>query len=92
MGYQIEEALRDVVKEKGIETEFLVEALEVGLQAGLKRKFGTADNAVIEIDTRNWNIEVYLLKEVVKRRYNAVTQVGLKEAKQMIRMRNWDPN
>jgi N utilization substance protein A len=83
MGYQIEEALRDVVKEKGVETEFLVEALEVGLQAGLKRKFGTADNAVIEIDTRNWNIEVYLLKEVVKRRYNAVTQVGLKEAKQM---------
>lgn len=86
MGYQIEEALRDVVKEKGIETEFLVEALEVGLQAALKRKFGTADNAVIEIDTRNWNIEVFLLKEVVKRRYNAVTQVGLKDAKQM------DPN
>ena len=53
MGYQIEEALKDVVKEKGIETEFLVEALEVGLQAALKRKFGTADNAVIEIDTRN---------------------------------------
>jgi len=83
MGYQIEEALRDVVKEKGIEKELLVEALEAGLQAGLKRKFGTADNAVIEIDTRNWNVEVHLVKEVVKRRYNAVTQVGLKEAKQI---------
>ena len=83
MGYQIEEALRDVVKEKGIEKEFLMEALEAGLQAGLKRKFGTADNAVIEIDTRNWNVEVHLVKEVVKRRYNAVTQVGLKEAKQI---------
>ncbi len=81
MSYQIEDALRDIIKEKGIEREFLVEVLEAGLRSGLKRKFGDADNAVIEIDTRNWNIEIYLVKRVVKRRSNPVTQMGLKEAK-----------
>jgi N utilization substance protein A len=81
MTYQIEDALRDIIKEKGIDKEFLVEALEAGLLAGLKRKFGVADNAVIEIDPRNWNIEVYLIKVVAKRRTNRVTQLSVKEAK-----------
>lgn len=82
MTYQIEDALRDIIKEKEIDKEFLLEALEAGLKSGLRRKLGSADNAVIEIDTRNWNVEVYLVKEVVKRRYNRVTQIGLKEAQQ----------
>lgn len=82
MSYQIEEALRDIIKEKGIDKEFLVEALEAGLKSGLKRKFGNADNAVIEVDKNNWNIEVYLMKKVVKRCTNPVTQIGVKEAKQ----------
>ncbi len=83
MSYEIEGALRDIIKEKGIDREYLVEALEAGLRAGLKRKFGSADNAIIEIDVRNWSVEVYLIKKVVKRRYNRVTQMGLKEAKEI---------
>jgi len=82
MSYQIEDALRDIIKEKGIDKEFLVEALEAGLKAGLKRKLGTAENVVVEIDARNWNIEVYLVKEVVKRCYKRATQIGLKDAQQ----------
>lgn len=86
MSYQIEDALRDIIKEKGVEREFLVEALETGLKSGLKRKFGSADNVVVEIDTHNWTIDVFLLKDVVKRCYNRLTQIGIKDARQI------DPN
>src|SRR5215210_6969379 len=88
MSREILEAVRQIEKEKGIEDETLVRALEDALLAAYKKTPGAARHAQVELDRQNgdfrvWSIELppdveeHLLDEARER---ALTELEAAEA------------
>ena len=75
------EALREIVKEKGIDEEVIYEAIETYLVSACKKNFGTSQNVKVVMDRETGNIEVYAQKDVVEEVEDPMLQVSLEEAK-----------
>ena len=75
------EALREIVKEKGIDEEVIYEAIETSLVSACKKNFGTSQNVKVVMDRKTGNIEVYAQKDVVEEVEDPMLQVSLEEAK-----------
>ena len=75
------EALREIVKEKGIDEEVIYEAIETSLVSACKKNFGTSQNVKVVMDRETGNIEVYAQKDVVEEVEDPMLQVSLEEAK-----------
>ena len=58
-------ALNQLEKEKGIDKDVIMEAIENSLLAACKRDFGSADNVVVNMDRETGDIYVYAIKEVL---------------------------
>ena len=63
-------ALNQLEKEKGIDKDVIMEAIENSLLAACKRDFGSADNVVVNMDRETGDIYVYAIKEVVDEVYD----------------------
>ena len=50
MNLEFIEALRDLEKEKGIDADVLIEAIEAALISAYKKNFGSSQNVRVEID------------------------------------------
>ncbi len=61
MSQEIVEAVRDIEREKGIESGTLVSALEDALLAAYKKMPGSARHAIVEIDERG-DFRVYAVE------------------------------
>jgi N utilization substance protein A len=80
MSTQFAEAFNDLVREKRIEKEVLLETLKAGFSSAVKKKHGaTAEVDVIE-DARG-NLKLYLLKTVVEEIEDPSIEMTLDEAK-----------
>jgi len=77
------EALDDIEKEKGIDKETLLEAIEAALVSAYKKNFGSAQNVRINIDKETGRIQVYARKEVVEEISDPRTEISLKEAREI---------
>ena len=75
------EALREILKEKGIDEEVIYEAIETSLVSACKKNFGTSQNVKVVMDRETGNIEVYAQKDVVEEVEDPMLQVSLEEAK-----------
>ena len=75
------EALREIVKEKGIDEEVIYEAIETSIVSACKKNFGTSQNVKVVMDRETGNIEVYAQKDVVEEVEDPMLQVSLEEAK-----------
>lgn len=64
-------ALNQLEKEKGIDKDVIMEAIENSLLAACKRDFGSADNVVVNMDRETGDIYVYAIKEVVDEVYGS---------------------
>lgn len=56
------DALNQLEKEKGIQKEVILEAVEASLVAAYKRDFGKADNVRVNMDRETGAITVYAEK------------------------------
>jgi N utilization substance protein A len=65
MNKEFFEALEELSIEKGINKEYLLDAIEAALITAYKRNFNSSENVKIVIDEENATIKVYSLKEVV---------------------------
>ena len=74
-------ALNQLEKEKGIDKDVIMEAIENSLLAACKRDFGSADNVVVNIDRETGDIYVYAIKEVVDEVYDPALEISLGKAK-----------
>ena len=77
------EALREIVKEKGIDEEVIYEAIETSLVSACKKNFGTSQNIKVVMDRETGNIEVYAQKDVVEEVEDPMLQISLEEAKKI---------
>ncbi|HHT50419.1 MAG TPA: transcription termination/antitermination protein NusA [Eubacteriaceae bacterium] len=81
MNIDLIEALDQIEKEKGINKETLIEAIEAAITSAYKRNFGTAQNVKITIDRETGEVKVYSLKTVVEKVENELLEISLEEAK-----------
>ena len=73
-------AIDDLVKEKGITKELLMEAIESALVAAYKKNYGTAQNVRVVFEGDMEGIEVLMRKDVVEEVEDEFTQISLEEA------------
>ncbi|NLU52292.1 MAG: transcription termination/antitermination protein NusA [Clostridiaceae bacterium] len=74
-------ALEQLEKERGINKETLIEALEQALISAYKRNFGSAQNVEVNIDRVTGEIRVYVLKTIVDEVADPATEISIEQAK-----------
>lgn len=87
------DALNQLEKEKHIDKDVIMEAIENSLVAACKRDFGNADNVVVNMDRETGDIVVYAEKEVVETAdgedFDPALQISLAKAKAMDLNMSW---
>ncbi len=83
MSMQFSQAFNDVIREKRIDKELLMETLTAGFSSAAKKKFGaTAEVEIIEDD--KGSIELYLLKVVTKEVESPASEISIDEAREYV--------
>lgn len=77
------EALNQVEREKGIDKEVIIQALETSLVSACKKNFGASQNVRVTIDRENGKVEVYAQKLVVEDAQNSFVEISLEEAQKI---------
>lgn len=78
------EAIESICREKGIDKEVLLEAIEAALVSAYKKNFGSApSNVKVGIDRDTGVVKVYAQKRVVKEAVDELAEIQESEAKQI---------
>lgn len=80
MNVEFMNALEDLEREKGIEKEVLIEAIETALISAYKRHFGITQNARVDIDPDTGEIRVFAEKTVVDDVFDDTFEISLEDA------------
>lgn len=80
MNSELIEALNTLEKEKDINKDVLLDAIENSLITAYKNHFDKADNVKVTIDRQTGDFAIYAEKTVVEAVENPVTQISLDEA------------
>lgn len=76
-------ALEQLEKEKGVNKETLIEAIEAALISAYKRNFGSSQNVKVVIERISGDVKVYALKKVSSFPQNDLLEVSLEDAKKI---------
>jgi len=82
-GRELIDALKQIEKEKGIDKEILLEAIENSLVAACKNEYGKADNIKVIINRDSGRVLVYSEKTVVEEVTDKITEISIADAKLM---------
>ena len=77
------DAINDLVKEKGITKDVIMEAIESALVSAYKKNYGTAANVRVEMNEETGDVEVLMQKDVVEEVEDDATQISLEEAQEI---------
>jgi len=69
-------------REKGIETETIITAVESALVSAAKKKYGVDHNVQVELDRHTGEIEAITIKTIVDEVKNTQTEISLEEAQE----------
>ena len=83
MNEELLSALTDLCKEKGIDKDTILDALEAALIAAYKRNFLSAQNVCVELDRETGKIAVYAQKTVVENIEDPQLEISLIDAKKI---------
>lgn len=83
MSTELMQALHDLGKEKGIEPEVILEAVEAALISAYKKNFGSAQNVQVNIDEVTGEFHVFTCYDVVEEVLNDKTEISLEEAQKL---------
>lgn len=86
MSSQLFDAIDYLEKEKGIDKEILLEALEAALISAYKKNFKSASNVRVDLDEKAGTMRVFSRKTVVEKAEDTQEEISLEEAQQI------DPN
>ncbi len=81
MASGLTEAIKLLVQERGISEELIHKTIEEFLVAAFKKKFGTAENAVVRFNDEDGEVTLYAQKRIVDEVYDPVTEIDLEEAR-----------
>ena len=80
MSTELMQALHDLGKEKGIEPEVILEAVEAALISAYKKNFGSVQNVQVNIDEVTGEFHVFTCYDVVEEVLNDKTEISLEDA------------
>ena len=83
MSSELIRALDQLEKERGIEKEVLVEAIEAALVSAYKKNFGSSQEVRISIDRDTGEVKVFALKRVTAIPKDENSEISLEEARKM---------
>lgn len=83
------QALDDIIQDKGISKEVMMDALKTALLSAYKKDFGSKENVRVDIDGDSGEVQVYQQKKVVEEVENEIFEVSLEEARQQAE--NYEP-
>jgi N utilization substance protein A len=83
MNYEVAEVIRQISKEKGINSKVLVEAIESALISAYKKSVGAAQNAWVWVNQEEGEIELYAKKKVVEEVKDPRREISLSEARKI---------
>jgi transcription termination/antitermination protein NusA len=83
MNTQLLDALADIIREKGISKEVVMEAIEAAIISAYKRNFGQAQNVRVDLNTETGTIRVFARKEVVEEVNDPRLEISLEEAQRI---------
>ena len=81
MNKEMFEALEELSAEKGINKDYILEAIETALITAYKRNFNSSENVKIVIDEEHYTINVFSLKEVVEEVFDPAIEIDLASAR-----------
>ncbi len=80
MASKMAEAIQQLIQENGLTEEAVIKTIETTIKAAYKRKFGTAENCLVEVEDDYSDVTVYSRKMIVDGVYDPVTEIELEEA------------
>lgn len=83
MNEELLSALADLCKEKGIDKDIILDALEAALIAGYKRNFASAQNVNVELDRETGKIGVYAQKTVTEDVTDDQLEISFEDARKL---------
>lgn len=83
MSAELIHALDQLEKEKGINKNILIEAIEAALISAYKRNFGSSQSVKVTFNAESGDVRVYALKKVSKLPANDSMEISLDEAKRL---------
>lgn len=83
MSAELIHALDQLEREKGIDKEILIEAIEAALISAYKRNFGSTQNVKIYIDRLSGDVRVFALKRVTAEPENDLLDISVEEARKI---------
>lgn len=83
MNAEFIEALEQIEKEKGIDKDILIEAIETSLVSACKKNFGTSQNVKVIIDRDTGDVSVYAQKTVAEEVEDDLLEMSLEEARKI---------
>ena len=81
MSAELLHALEQLEREKGINKDILVEAIEQALISAYKRSFGSAQNVEVVIDRTTGDVRVFTHKTIVGEVKDPATELSIEQAK-----------
>lgn len=83
MNSEFMDALATIEKDKGIDKEIILEAIEQALITGYKRNFNSAQNVRVDIDRETGQIRVFARKTVVEEVFDERLEISQDAAKEI---------
>lgn len=85
MNTEFIQALGELVKEKGIDRDVLLETIEQALTSAYKKNFGSAQNVRVDMNKETGDIKVYSQRTVVDESdlYDTFLEIELDEARKV---------
>jgi N utilization substance protein A len=75
MPSEMAEAIRQLTQDKGFSVESVKKTIEDMLKAAYKRKYGTAENAVVRFTDDMSDVSIYSRKTIVDGVYDPVMEI-----------------
>jgi N utilization substance protein A len=83
MNAELINALEQLEREKGIDKEIIVEAIEAALISAYKRNFKSTQNVRINIDRHTGEVRVFAIKKVKSNPQNELLEISIEDAKKI---------
>lgn len=83
MSKELFDALNYLSKEKGIDKDLLMEALEAALISAYKKNFKSASNVRVALDENTGKMQVFSRKEIVEEVFDPQEEISIDKAKEI---------
>jgi transcription termination/antitermination protein NusA len=85
MSNPLQQTIEALAKEKGIEPETVISAIEEAVATASRKYYKTGENLKTRFNTETGQVDLFALKAVVEDVTNAATEISLHEAREMYR-------